>query len=67
MRSANAVGAGDSFLGALVWMLAGGAAPAEALPYAVAAGSAAMLSSGTGLCDGPHVEQLAKGIVVERL
>jgi 6-phosphofructokinase 2 len=54
-------------LGALVWMLAGGAAPAEALPYAVAAGSAAMLSSGTGLCDRPHVEQLAKEIVVERL
>jgi 6-phosphofructokinase 2 len=67
MHSTNAVGAGDSFLGALVWMLAGGAAPAEALPYAVAAGSAAMLSGGTGLCDRPHVEQLAKEIVVERL
>ncbi|HVZ69739.1 MAG TPA: 1-phosphofructokinase family hexose kinase [Rhizomicrobium sp.] len=67
MASANAVGAGDSFLGSLVSTLAGGTAPADALPVAVAAGSAAMLAAGTGLCERAHVTRLAKDVVVERL
>lgn len=67
MPSANAVGAGDSFLAAFVWKTARGAKPDEALRYAVAAGSAAMLSTGTGLCQRSEVERLARQIVVERV
>ncbi|HVP85261.1 MAG TPA: 1-phosphofructokinase family hexose kinase [Rhizomicrobium sp.] len=67
MSSANAVGAGDSFLAALVWKLANGAAPPDALPFAVAAGSAAMLAVGTGLCERANIDRLAKDIAIERL
>ena len=43
------VGAGDSFVGALVWSLQQGQALPEAFTWAMAAGSAALLTPGTGL------------------
>lgn len=46
----SAVGAGDSFLGGLVWALAKGQSEDEAFRVAVAAGSAAVTSAGTELC-----------------
>lgn len=46
----SATGAGDSFAGAMVWALSRQADLAEAFRYGVAAGSAALLSEGTGLC-----------------
>lgn len=47
----SAVGAGDSFLAAMVWSLDHNAHTEEALRYAVAAGCAAVLRPGTALCD----------------
>jgi 6-phosphofructokinase 2 len=52
------VGAGDSFLGALTWRLALGRNLDDALRYAIAAGSAALLSPGTELCRLDDVERL---------
>lgn len=46
----STVGAGDSFLGAMLWRLASGKNLADALQYAVAAGTAALLAPGTELC-----------------
>jgi 6-phosphofructokinase 2 len=54
----SATGAGDSFVGAMVWALAGGADLPQALRYGVAAGSAALLSTGTALCSKADVERL---------
>ena len=48
---ASAVGAGDSFLAAMLWALDHEASSEEALRYAIAAGSAAVLKPGTALCD----------------
>lgn len=61
----SAVGAGDSFLGALLWGLASERTMPEALRYAVAAGAAAVLTPGTALCDRDDVERLAPDVKVE--
>ncbi len=50
VRKVSTVGAGDSLLGAMVLMLASGARISEAARYGVAAGSAAIMTSGTNLC-----------------
>lgn len=55
----SSVGAGDSFLGGLVWALAGGAGPEAALCQALAAGAAALLRPGTALCRADDVARLA--------
>jgi 6-phosphofructokinase 2 len=55
----SAVGAGDSFLAAMVYAFASGAEPADALRLAVAAGAAATLSPGTDLCHPWDVTRLA--------
>jgi 6-phosphofructokinase 2 len=54
----SAVGAGDSFLAALLWALDHEANSEEALRYALAAGSAAVLRPGTALCDTADVIRL---------
>jgi 6-phosphofructokinase 2 len=46
----SATGAGDSFLGGMVWALASGRSPQEAFVVGVAAGAAAVLTPGTELC-----------------
>lgn len=48
---ASTSGAGDSFLAAMVFALADGLEPVEALRHGVAAGSAALLHAGTRLCE----------------
>jgi 6-phosphofructokinase 2 len=57
-------GAGDSFLGALVWSLASNIDLEVALRYAVAGGSAALLSPGTELCRPEEVHRLASEVIV---
>ncbi len=57
---ASSVGAGDSFLGALVWSLDRGHALPVALGYALAAGAAALLRPGTALCHADEVMRLAE-------
>lgn len=47
----SAVGAGDSFLAAMVWALDHDANSEEALRYSIAAGCAAVMRPGTSLCN----------------
>jgi 6-phosphofructokinase 2 len=54
----SAVGAGDSFVAAMVWQLAAGAELRQAFAYGVAAGTAALLTPGTELCRPEDVERL---------
>jgi 6-phosphofructokinase 2 len=58
VKPVSSVGAGDSFLGAMVWALNAGRSNEEALRYGVAAGSAAVLAQGTALCSKADVERL---------
>lgn len=63
----SAVGAGDSFLGAMVGSLADGKKPIEAFRAAVAAGSAALLHPGTALCLKEDVERLTHQVNVREI
>jgi len=63
----STVGAGDSFLGALVFELARNSSYDEALKTAVAAGSAALLAPGTGLCDVRDVDRLRPQVKISEL
>lgn len=67
VKTVSAVGAGDSFLGAAVAVLAAGGSLPEALAQGVAAGTAAVLTPGTALCERGDVERLRKEIAVEAL
>ncbi len=60
----GAVGAGDSFLGALLWQLASGSDLEQSFRYAVAGGAAALLNQGTGLCLPDDVRRLARQVIV---
>ncbi|HEY8698249.1 MAG TPA: 1-phosphofructokinase family hexose kinase [Rhizomicrobium sp.] len=67
VASVSTVGAGDSFLGALVRSFAQDMPAQDALRMAVAAGSAAMLSAGTDLCHPADVHRLAKDVEIRPL
>lgn len=55
---AGSVGAGDSFLAGLVWALDAHDDLSQALATAMAAGSAAVMSAGTALCQPQDIERL---------
>jgi 6-phosphofructokinase 2 len=57
-------GAGDSFLGAMVWSLVNSNSLEIALRYGVAGGSAALLNPGTELCRSEDVHRLASAVTV---
>jgi 6-phosphofructokinase 2 len=63
----SSVGAGDSFLGAMVWGLAAGYDLAGTLRLAVAAGSSAVLNPGTELCHADDTRRLAEAVTVREL
>jgi len=63
----STVGAGDCFLAGMIWRLLCGDDVAGALRYAVAAGSASLLSPGTSLCRAADVERLFTQTVAERV
>jgi 6-phosphofructokinase 2 len=65
LEPVSTVGAGDSFLGAMVWAIARKKPLDEAFRYAVAAGSAAVLAAGTALCDPRDVKRLLGQVVIE--
>lgn len=67
VQPASTVGAGDSFMGALVWAMAADMGLAAALRFAVAAGTAAVLSEGTGLCHAPDIHRLERQVTVSEL
>jgi len=63
----SSVGAGDSFLAALVWALDQQSDPAEALATGMAAGAAAVMTSGTALCQPPDIDRLRAQVRVTSL
>lgn len=63
----STVGAGDSMVAAIVLALARGQSLRDAMRQGVAAGSAAVMQSGTGLCRREDVEQLVPAIAENRL
>jgi 6-phosphofructokinase 2 len=63
----SAVGAGDSFLGALVASLASGREIEDAFRVAVAAASAAVMSPGTELCRAAEVARLLPQVKVKEM
>ena len=60
----SVVGAGDSFLGAMISSLASGHSVQDAFRYGMAAGSAALLMPGTELCRREDTERLVAGVKV---
>jgi len=58
VKARSAIGAGDSFLGAMIWALGEGWATEDAFEFAIAAGAAAVLTSGTQLCRKADIEAL---------
>ncbi len=60
----SATGAGDSFVGAMVWALAQGRELKAAFRYGVAAASAALLSKGTGLCHAADVAHYFNDVIL---
>jgi 6-phosphofructokinase 2 len=67
IKPVSTVGAGDSFLGAMVAQLAAGHGIEDAFRYGVAAGSAALLAPGTDLCRREDVERLLNDVNLQRL
>ncbi len=63
----STVGAGDSFLGALVWSRALGRSWPDALRIGVAAGTASLLAPGTDLAHSTEIERLSKVITVSEV
>lgn len=61
---ASAVGAGDSFVGGLVWGLQRGLPLQEAFTWGIAAGSAALLTAGTGLSKAEDAQRLQPQVVI---
>jgi 6-phosphofructokinase 2 len=67
IKPVSVVGAGDSFLGAMIWSLATGHTMETAFRYGVAAGSAALLLPGTELCQREDVERLVGEVKMQRI
>ena len=62
---AGSVGAGDSFLAGLVWALDAGVDLHQALATAMAAGAAAVMAAGTGLCQPQDVARLRQQVQIQ--
>lgn len=62
VEAKSAVGAGDSFLGAMVWALAAGHGVEDAFAHGLAAGAATALTPGTELCRRADVERLVREV-----
>ena len=58
IEARSAVGAGDSFLAAMLYALACGRDPVDAFAYGMAGGAASVINPGTGLAHPDDVERL---------
>ena len=58
VKVASSIGAGDSFVGGLLWALNRQESLEQAFRYGMAAGAAALLAAGTALCQAADVERL---------
>lgn len=65
VKAVSTVGAGDSFLGGLIWSLVSGHDLKEAFRYGNAAGSAALLAPGTALCHWEDTARLYRQVKVQ--
>jgi len=63
----STVGAGDSFLAALICALGSGRTLSEAFRRAVAAGSAALIAPGTQLCRVTDVDEMESHVQIDRV
>jgi 6-phosphofructokinase 2 len=61
----STVGAGDSFMGVMIWALGSKMSLEESFRYAVAAGSASLLAPGTELCRPSDVRRLLSQVTIE--
>jgi 6-phosphofructokinase 2 len=61
----STVGAGDGFLGAMVWALASGRSLKEAFRYGMAGAAATLLAPGTGLGEAHDIHNLLERVRVE--
>ena len=61
------IGAGDSFVGGMVWALSQGLPLEEAFRYAMASSAAALLAPGTPLCQPEDVQRLLPQVVLQPL
>ncbi len=60
----SSIGAGDSFVGGLVWALSRNINLEQAFRYGMAAGAAALLTTGTALCQAADVERLHDEVII---
>lgn len=60
----SSVGAGDSFVGGMVWALQQGQPLIDAFAWGVASGSATLLTAGTALCCPDDVRRLRTQVVI---
>ena len=67
IKPVSAVGAGDSFLGGMIWSLAAGHDLDMAFRYGMAAGGATLLSRGTGLCQPDDVNRLYSTVTLQEI
>lgn len=65
VKIASTVGAGDSFLAAMVWRLASGDNLERAFRYGIAGGTAALLAPGTSLAHREDTERLAERVELQ--
>lgn len=65
IKAASAVGAGDSFVAAMVYALATGSSAEEAFRHGVAAGSAAVLRAGTDLARAEDIARLLPQVRID--
>ena len=64
LAATGTTGAGDCFLATLVWALAQGDAPPDALRWGMAAGAAALLAPGTALAQREEILRLLATVPV---
>lgn len=64
IKPISTVGAGDSFFGAIVYSLAKGDPLTDAFRLGVAAGSAALIQEGTGLCSPADACRLTSEVII---
>ena len=66
VKVASSIGAGDSFVGGMIWALSRSDDLEQAFRYGMASGAAALLSAGTALCQPADVERLHNDVKVTR-
>jgi 6-phosphofructokinase 2 len=67
VKVVSTVGAGDSFVGGIVWALASGHDTIDAFRWGLAAGTAAVLNSGTELSHASDISRLFEQVKPTRV